>query len=121
MAPGSHCMSGNTFEFRMSWTYHWSLMVPRINARADRAFSISLQSNFLVRGSTSSGGVDVLASRAAHVMGATIPNVLQTGAFVWFKNAQGRIMKVLPVPGWRPMNQLAVRVHFLRCSGLRND
>ncbi|GFW18523.1 uncharacterized protein TNCV_1221841 [Trichonephila clavipes] len=30
-------------------------------------------------------------------------------------------MKVLPVPGWRSMKQLAVRVHFLQCGGLLND
>ncbi|GFW84303.1 uncharacterized protein TNCV_1131721 [Trichonephila clavipes] len=30
-------------------------------------------------------------------------------------------MKVLPVPGWWPIKQLAVRVHFLRCGGLLND
>ncbi|GFV53205.1 hypothetical protein TNCV_1065641 [Trichonephila clavipes] len=29
--------------------------------------------------------------------------------------------KVLPVPGWRPMKQLAVRMHFLRCGGLLDD
>ncbi|GFT75197.1 hypothetical protein TNCV_2245311 [Trichonephila clavipes] len=30
-------------------------------------------------------------------------------------------MKVLPVPGWWPMKQLAVRVHFLRYGGLLDD
>ncbi|GFU71812.1 hypothetical protein TNCV_4487971 [Trichonephila clavipes] len=30
-------------------------------------------------------------------------------------------MKVLPVPGWRPMKHLAVRVHFLQCGGLLDD
>ncbi|GFX81241.1 hypothetical protein TNCV_1828781 [Trichonephila clavipes] len=33
MAPGSHCMSGNTYGCRMSWTYHWAVMVPRIKTR----------------------------------------------------------------------------------------
>ncbi|GFY15652.1 uncharacterized protein TNCV_1283001 [Trichonephila clavipes] len=28
------------------------------------------------------------------------------------------LVKVLPVSGWRPMKQLAVRVHFLRCGDL---
>ncbi|GFT97613.1 e3 ubiquitin-protein ligase RNF13 [Trichonephila clavipes] len=60
-------------------------------------------------------------SRAAHVMGAAIPIVLQPGAFVWFEKTQGSLMKVLPVPGWWPMKQSAVRVHFLRCGGLLND
>ncbi|GFS81086.1 e3 ubiquitin-protein ligase RNF13 [Trichonephila clavipes] len=58
---------------------------------------------------------------AAHVMGATIPNVLQPSASIWFEKTQGPLMKVLPVPGWRPMKQLAVRVHFLRCGGLLDD
>ncbi|GFT47230.1 uncharacterized protein TNCV_3748491 [Trichonephila clavipes] len=31
------------------------------------------------------------------------------------------LVKVLPVPGWRPMKQLVVRVHFLRCGGLLDD
>ncbi|GFW02053.1 uncharacterized protein TNCV_4853931 [Trichonephila clavipes] len=61
------------------------------------------------------------ASRAAQVMGAAIPNVLQPGAFVWFEKTQGALMKVLPAPGWRPMKQLAVRVHFLRCDSLLDD
>ncbi|GFU18927.1 uncharacterized protein TNCV_1700381 [Trichonephila clavipes] len=34
-------------------------------------------------------GVDGWASRAAHVMGTVIPNVLQPGAFVWFEKTQG--------------------------------
>ncbi|GFV63936.1 uncharacterized protein TNCV_12181 [Trichonephila clavipes] len=33
----------------------------------------------------------------------------------------GPLVKVLAVPGWRPMKQLAVRVHFLRCGGLLDD
>ncbi|GFT71971.1 hypothetical protein TNCV_2516081 [Trichonephila clavipes] len=47
-------------------------------------------------------------------MGTAIPNVLQTGAIVWFENTQGPLEKVQSVPGWRPMKQLAVCVHFLR-------
>ncbi|GFV30321.1 uncharacterized protein TNCV_97961 [Trichonephila clavipes] len=30
-------------------------------------------------------------------------------------------MKVLHLPRWRPMKQLAVRVHFFRCGGLLDD
>ncbi|GFY29479.1 uncharacterized protein TNCV_2626501 [Trichonephila clavipes] len=67
------------------------------------------------------GGVDGWASREAHVMGATIPNVLQPGTFVWFDKTQGPLVKMLPVPGWRPVRQLVVRVHFLRCGGLLGD
>ncbi|PRD25274.1 UNVERIFIED_CONTAM: hypothetical protein NCL1_41373 [Trichonephila clavipes] len=70
------------------------------------------QSSFLVRGTTPNGGVDGWASRAAHVMGTTIPNVLQPGAFVWFEKTQGPIVKVLPVPGWRPMKQLASFISY---------
>ncbi|GFW14370.1 hypothetical protein TNCV_3327831 [Trichonephila clavipes] len=40
-------------------------------------------------------------------MGATIPNVLQPGAFAWFQKTQGPLVKMLPLPGWWPMKQLA--------------
>ncbi|GFV65718.1 e3 ubiquitin-protein ligase RNF13 [Trichonephila clavipes] len=53
--------------------------------------------------------------------GPAIPNVIQLGAFVWFEKTQGPLVEVLHVPGWRPINQLAVRVHFLRCGGLLDD
>ncbi|GFU57683.1 uncharacterized protein TNCV_3638381 [Trichonephila clavipes] len=33
----------------------------------------------------------------------------------------GAPSEVLPVTGWRPMKQLAVRVHFLRCGGILDD
>ncbi|GFV35967.1 e3 ubiquitin-protein ligase RNF13 [Trichonephila clavipes] len=45
-----------------------------------------------------------------------LQNVLQPGAFVWFEKTQGHLL--LPVPGWRPIKQLAVHVPFLRCGGL---
>ncbi|GFX23663.1 e3 ubiquitin-protein ligase RNF13 [Trichonephila clavipes] len=61
------------------------------------------------------------ASRAVHVMGTVIPNVLQPGTFIWLDKIQGPLVQVLPVPGWQPMKQLAVRVHFLRCGGLPDD
>ncbi|GFS57284.1 uncharacterized protein TNCV_491741 [Trichonephila clavipes] len=60
-------------------------------------------------------------SRAAHVMGTVISNIRQPGTFVWFEKTQGPPVKVLRVPGWRPMKQLAERVYFLRCCGLLND
>ncbi|GFV56486.1 uncharacterized protein TNCV_2276241 [Trichonephila clavipes] len=82
MVPGSRCMSGNTCSHWKSWTYSWAVMVPRINTRGGR-------SSFLVRGTTPNGGVDGWASRAAHVTGAAIPNVLQPGAFVWFREDTG--------------------------------
>ncbi|GFX02787.1 hypothetical protein TNCV_4437691 [Trichonephila clavipes] len=59
-----------------------------------------------MRCASPNGGVDGWVSRAAHVMRAMIPNVLQL------------LVKVLPVPGWQ---QMAVCVHFLRCGGLVND
>ncbi|GFS63190.1 uncharacterized protein TNCV_1496341 [Trichonephila clavipes] len=58
-------------------------------------------SSFLVRGITPNGDVDEWASRAVHVMGTTIPPVLQPGAFVWFEMTPGPLLKVLPVPGRR--------------------
>ncbi|GFV06668.1 uncharacterized protein TNCV_2949901 [Trichonephila clavipes] len=61
------------------------------------------------------------ASRAAHVMATTIPNVLQPDTFVWFEKTQSPLVKKLPVPGWWPMMQLAVRIHFLRCGSILDD
>ncbi|GFS51745.1 uncharacterized protein TNCV_614081 [Trichonephila clavipes] len=83
-----------------------------------RPGSIPLQSSFLVRVTTPNGDVDGRTSNAAHVMGAAIPNVLQPDAFVWFEKTQGPLVKVIPVPEWRPMKQLAVRMHFLGFGGL---
>ncbi|GFV44555.1 e3 ubiquitin-protein ligase RNF13 [Trichonephila clavipes] len=60
--------------------------------------SIPLQSSFLVRDTTPNACVDRWASKATHVMGAVIPNVLQPDAFVWLKKKQEPLMKVLPVP-----------------------
>ncbi|GFU92075.1 uncharacterized protein TNCV_1659071 [Trichonephila clavipes] len=80
--------------------------------------SFPLQSSFLVCSTTANGGVDGWVSRAVHVMGTAIPNVPQSGAFIWFEKTQEPLVKVLPDPGWRPMKQLAVRVHFLRCGSL---
>ncbi|GFU80365.1 hypothetical protein TNCV_3521391 [Trichonephila clavipes] len=37
------------------------------------------------------------------------------------REGHGAPSEGLPVPGWRPMKQLAVRVHFLRCVGLLID
>ncbi|GFW76336.1 uncharacterized protein TNCV_1581151 [Trichonephila clavipes] len=56
--------------------------------------SIPQQSSFLMRGTTSNGGIDGWVSREAHLMGAAIPNVLQPGAFVWFEKTQGPPVKV---------------------------
>ncbi|GFV37753.1 e3 ubiquitin-protein ligase RNF13 [Trichonephila clavipes] len=84
-------------------------------------FHSTAQSTFLVRGTTPNGGVDGWASSAAHVTGTAIPNVLQPGAFEWFEKTQGPLVKVLHVPGRRPMEHLAVRVYFLRCGSLLDD
>ncbi|GFY27755.1 uncharacterized protein TNCV_242211 [Trichonephila clavipes] len=78
----------------------------------------TLASSFFVYCTTPNFGVDVWASRATHLMGAAIPNLLQPCAFEWFEKTQGSLMKVLSVPGWRPM---AVPVHFLRCGDLLDD
>ncbi|GFW24097.1 uncharacterized protein TNCV_4951411 [Trichonephila clavipes] len=52
------------------------------------------QSIFLTRGTTPNEGIDEWASRAAHVMGTVIPNVIQPGTFVWFEKTQGPLVKV---------------------------
>ncbi|GFV66805.1 histone-lysine N-methyltransferase SETMAR [Trichonephila clavipes] len=44
-------------------------------------------------GSTPNGGVDRWASRAAQTISATIPNVLQPGAFAWFEKTQVTLVK----------------------------
>ncbi|GFY05979.1 uncharacterized protein TNCV_3862831 [Trichonephila clavipes] len=45
-------------------------------------------SDFFVHGTTPNGNVDGRASRAAHVMSAAIPNVLQPRAFVGFEKTE---------------------------------
>ncbi|GFX85723.1 e3 ubiquitin-protein ligase RNF13 [Trichonephila clavipes] len=62
-----------------------------------------------------------VALRAAHVMGAAIQIVLQPGTFVRIEKTLGLLVKVLPVPGWRTMKKLAVRVHLLRSGSLLDD
>ncbi|GFX44168.1 uncharacterized protein TNCV_4119641 [Trichonephila clavipes] len=52
-------------------------------------------------------------SRAAHVMGPEIANVLHPSVFIWFEKTQGPLLKGLPVPGGRSMKQLAANVQFL--------
>ncbi|GFV55343.1 uncharacterized protein TNCV_2268941 [Trichonephila clavipes] len=76
---------------------------------------VPLQSSFLVHGTTPKECIDRWVSRAAHIMGAAIPDVVQPGAFVWFKKTQRSLMIVLPVSGWQPMKL------FLLCGGLLND
>ncbi|GFV28300.1 uncharacterized protein TNCV_2369711 [Trichonephila clavipes] len=68
---------------------------------------VVILSSLLGYGTTPNGGINGWASRAAHVMGPAIPNVLQPGAFVWFETTYGPLVMVLPVPVWQPMNQLA--------------
>ncbi|GFU80565.1 uncharacterized protein TNCV_534391 [Trichonephila clavipes] len=36
MSPESRCMRDNTCDYRISWTYHRAVMVPRINTTGDR-------------------------------------------------------------------------------------
>ncbi|GFW31622.1 hypothetical protein TNCV_4682951 [Trichonephila clavipes] len=53
----------------------------------DETGSNPLQSSLIVRGTIPNGGVNGWASRAAHVMGAVIPNVLQPGAVIhWYQH-----------------------------------
>ncbi|GFU03136.1 MACPF domain-containing protein [Trichonephila clavipes] len=41
---------------------------------------------------------------------------------LWFvREDTGVLSEGLPVPGWRPMKQLAARMLFLRCGGLLDD
>ncbi|GFW55357.1 e3 ubiquitin-protein ligase RNF13 [Trichonephila clavipes] len=61
--------------------------------------SIPLPSSLLVHSTSPIGAVDKCTLRATHVMGAAIPNVLQPGAFIWFEETQGPLIKELPVPG----------------------
>ncbi|GFS75991.1 uncharacterized protein TNCV_4666271 [Trichonephila clavipes] len=49
------------------------------------------------------------------------PKCPSTRHLLMVREDTGPLMKVLHVPGWWPMKQLAVRVHFLRCGGLLND
>ncbi|GFV54630.1 uncharacterized protein TNCV_3578831 [Trichonephila clavipes] len=101
---------------KLDWRQMWGSGRPRKDSNSAET------SNFLVRGTTPNGGVEGwVASSADHAMYAMIPNVLEPGAIVWFEKTQGPLMKVLHVPGWRPMKQLAVLVHFLRLDGLLND
>ncbi|GFU78087.1 hypothetical protein TNCV_1316171 [Trichonephila clavipes] len=58
---------------------------------------------------------------AVHVMGATIPNIPSVRRFRMVREDTGPLVKVIPVPEWRWMKQLTVRVHLLRCVGLLND
>ncbi|GFT72989.1 integrase catalytic domain-containing protein [Trichonephila clavipes] len=94
----------------------WSL--GRINNIYPRKDS---KSSFLVHCTTPNEGVSGWESRAAHVMGIAIPNVLQPGTFIWFEKTEGPLVKVLPVPGWLPMKQLAVCMHFLQCGSLLDN
>ncbi|GFX43418.1 hypothetical protein TNCV_4874381 [Trichonephila clavipes] len=72
------------------WRQIWGSGRPRKGGNsAETVLRHPCCSNFLVRGLNLNGGVGGWASRAAHVMGATIPNLPQPGAFVWFEKKQG--------------------------------
>ncbi|GFV00125.1 e3 ubiquitin-protein ligase RNF13 [Trichonephila clavipes] len=60
-----------------------------------------------VKGSRRNGRRDPKCPSARHLVG--------------FEKTQEPLMKMQPVLGWRPMEQLAVRVHILRCGGLLNE
>ncbi|GFS64867.1 hypothetical protein TNCV_2000781 [Trichonephila clavipes] len=61
------------------------------------------------------------ASMAAHVMSTAISIFLQLGALLWFEKTRRPLMKVLPVSRSRPMKQLAVSMHLLRCGGVHTQ
>ncbi|GFU82559.1 uncharacterized protein TNCV_4154291 [Trichonephila clavipes] len=92
-------MSGNTCGCRMSWTYRWAIMVPMSSTRGDR----------------------VMYEMTSHTITPAAGTVCQPGAFVWFEKTQEPLVKVLHVPRWRLMKQLAVRVHLLRCGCLLDE
>ncbi|GFW22705.1 hypothetical protein TNCV_2765171 [Trichonephila clavipes] len=109
MAPGSRCMSGNTCGCRMSWC-HGSILGVTVHCRQwYRIAKDDLAPFHSSPVSLCPAPRRWVVSSAVHVMVIAIPNVLQAGAFVWFKEP---LVKVLPVPGWQPMKQLVVRVHF---------
>ncbi|GFV64208.1 hypothetical protein TNCV_1807061 [Trichonephila clavipes] len=56
--------------------------------RVKRPGFIRLQSNLVVGDTTLNGDIDGWMSLAAHVMSATIPDVLQPGALRWFGKTQ---------------------------------
>ncbi|GFX50176.1 uncharacterized protein TNCV_2781981 [Trichonephila clavipes] len=49
------------------------------------------------------------------------PKCLAASRLPTVREDTGAPVKVLPVPGWRPMKLLALRVHFVRCGGLFNN
>ncbi|GFV86173.1 e3 ubiquitin-protein ligase RNF13 [Trichonephila clavipes] len=59
-----------------------SLLRSNLDSSLKTAWFHSAAVQFPNGGTTPNGGVDGLASRATHVMGAAIPNVLQPEAFV---------------------------------------
>ncbi|GFX60733.1 uncharacterized protein TNCV_4977091 [Trichonephila clavipes] len=172
MAPGNHCLSGNTCGCRMSWTYLWAVMC----GATDQYYGyLCIVGNDTPYHHTSCGSgcrYKVKAglrcsprglrtrTRLSSLMRLNLDSSLKTTLFhsaaVQFPRAQhqskrscrwvvvkgskrkGRrdpkcpsIMRLRmvrvdtgspnegdPVPGWWPMKQLAVRMHFLRYGGL---
>ncbi|GFV75236.1 hypothetical protein TNCV_295511 [Trichonephila clavipes] len=49
-------------------------------------------------------------------IGRRDPKCPSAKRLVWFKKTQGPLMKMLSMPGWRPMEQLVLRMLFLRCG-----
>ncbi|GFU07074.1 hypothetical protein TNCV_2993231 [Trichonephila clavipes] len=96
MAPGRCYMSGNTCGCRMSWTYRYTVMVPRMNISDCVLWwqwhlipSHQLWDRFIAKDDLVPFRCSPIssctappkrrrwwASWAAHVMGAAIPNVL---------------------------------------------
>ncbi|PRD23229.1 UNVERIFIED_CONTAM: hypothetical protein NCL1_46977 [Trichonephila clavipes] len=70
-----------------------------------------LQINLGVQGETQ-GGLHKCAPRS---------QMFFSQASSYSSRRAGALLKVLPVPGWQSMKQLALCVHFLRCGGLLDD
>ncbi|GFT87487.1 hypothetical protein TNCV_2395891 [Trichonephila clavipes] len=78
-------------------------------------------SSFLVHGTTPNGGVDGRAEKGNTRNGRHYPKCSSARRLRMVREDTEPLVKFLPVPGWRPMKQLAVRVHFLLCGGLLDD
>ncbi|GFW58992.1 hypothetical protein TNCV_2830981 [Trichonephila clavipes] len=125
----------------MPWTYRWAVRVPQIYTRGNRVLKAMIPhtttpavgtvcrckanaglrrsprgSSYLVLGTTPNGGVKG-STRNGHC-DCKCPSARH---LCIVRDDTGPLVKELPFSGWWPMNLLAVRVHFLRCSGLLYD
>ncbi|GFX45127.1 e3 ubiquitin-protein ligase RNF13 [Trichonephila clavipes] len=73
----------------------------------------TFQSNAVMRDTTPNEDVGGWVPLAAHVMDATIPDIIQSGVLRWFWKTQITIVRVLPLSGQRSMRQLALRMRVV--------